>query len=100
MKADGFELGAIPEQEACKHVTDTELCRSIGYRCNLNRFVGSLAVARHKLKTWHRDTFRRTFMALELDFLKGKASDAKLRLTTAEVDDPGEGGGSTSGARI
>lgn len=96
----GIEFGNNPEQEAFDLVTSKDLARPIGYRCNLNRFVGSFATAKKKLGTWEQDTFRRTFMGIELDMLSGKALSEKLRLQTGEAEETKEGGQTTSNFKI
>ena len=95
-----FDTSSCSLQEAvwtfCK---DGEDSLTKGYRCNMNRFLGSLAEAQKSITCWSKHLFERSYLALEKDMLHGTGFDKMvLQTTDAEVVD--EGGGSTSSARV
>ena len=70
-----------------------------GYRLNLNRFMAVITEGEKFLRSWPIDEWERTFLSLEKDFLAGKGIK-KVFLKAGEAETVGDGGGSTSSARV
>ena len=51
-----------------------------GRRCNLNRFMGIVERPEALLPDWGRDVFERTYVALELDMLRGRKLEERIRV--------------------
>lgn len=89
-----------PENELWAWLAERDIFRRSGRRAELNRFMGSLETAQYNVLFWHVDLFERTFVALECDMLRGQGMQQKLVLKCGEAERVGEGGGSTSAARL
>jgi hypothetical protein len=72
----------------------------VGRRVDLNRFCGSLEAAETNMPTWTTDLFERTLVALEHDFLKGRAFLNRIKVKAGPAETVTEEGGSTSVRRV
>ena len=67
-----------------------------GRRASLCRFQDLVAAGEANVKFWAIDAFERTTVALELDFLKGRGFNERIRLKMGATEEIAEGGCSTS----
>ena len=80
------------EQELWNMLLERGPFRRYGSRVNANRFQGSIHAAKQHLQDWHLDLFVRTFVAIELDMLKGKKLAERLTLKAGAAEEVAEGG--------
>lgn len=67
-----------------------------GERCNLNKFMSTIAMARRNAPTWEVMFFERLFLGLEMDFLKDTGVERLVKLRGIHEDAGREDHGSLS----
>ena len=88
---------SLPEADSIEaslwnYLGEYVLSQRKGYRCNLNRFLGSLSVAKKNLPQWSMQLWERTAMAIEMDMLHGKKFEQLLvRPSPAEAAEESKG---------
>lgn len=98
----------LPDEEDM----ETELWRMLGQRvwcsaeherCNLNRFQSSISAAMKNVDLWWVHFFERCFLALEMDFLRGKQCVdrlVKLRLDSGAAGNAAPGAAPTAAVTV
>ncbi len=94
------DSGPLFQREVWNLLSKEPFAPSGFYRCNTNRFMGSLHTGSHRVKRWDIDRFERSFMAVELDLLGCRKVIEKITMPRSAVEVVAEGGGSTSSTRL
>ena len=74
--------------------------RALGYKANLNRFLGFIDKAEQNQPFWTMDLYERTTMGLALNYLSGKKYAEHVTIKSSAADEVPEGGAATSHDRL